>query len=136
MLSLPGPGNISQGTQPPADTIPESAVLKHKEQVQTGGVEKVASTLSSLAEQATGSALVSLLLYKPQIKAKPKQWVGSGLPPIPKATYDRILRWKIVDFTELRPADPLEQLGRLEPDTQRYIMLPGWEVTKGQEEAC
>ena len=60
-----------------------------------------------------------------------KTWIGTGLPPIPKALYEKILRWEYVDFAELCPRDPLDTAGS-DPDPQRYIMLPGLEVARAK----
>ena len=59
-------------------------------------------------------------------------WIGDGLPAIPKRVYDRMINWEFVDLAELKPAGVLESL-HLEPDPQRYIILPGLEVARARK---
>ena len=54
-------------------------------------------------------------------------FLGEGLGSIARKTYDRIMKWEYVDFRELCPKNPLEQVTQ-QSDTQKLVVVPGFEV--------
>ena len=134
IVPLPYP-TVTLGTLPDPDSIPKDAIREtSRQENQPASLTNVAPIIGGLSGVGLASvSLVSLLL--PQAASErgqqAKTWIGTGLPPIPKALYEKILRWEYVDFAELCPRDPLDTAG-LDPDPQRYIMLPGLEVARAK----
>ena len=56
-------------------------------------------------------------------------WIGESLPAIPQRLLEKLQRWEFADLAELRPLGANEALNP-EPDPQRYIILPGLEVSR------
>ena len=61
-----------------------------------------------------------------------KVWLGEGLGSQSKWTYDKMLRWEFVDLGEFRPK-PLMDKVEMEGDTEKLVVLPGFEVTQARK---
>ena len=81
------------------------------------------------------SSLMALLTSREALDAPSKAskvWLGEGLGSISKRTYDRMIRWEFVDMGDLRQSTAVEKMS-LEADTQRLVVLPGFEVSQARQ---
>ena len=104
--------------------------------------KSVLSLLASTKEKEEGadvvpmvqraSTLLSLLASKEGLEAPisgSRIWLGDGLGPISRKSYDKILRGEFVDLGEFRQRSPLERVSA-EGDTHKLVVLPGFEVSQ------
>ena len=61
-----------------------------------------------------------------------KIWLGEDLGSISKRTYDWMMKWEFIDMGELRLRTAVEKT-MLEPDTQKVVVLPGFEVAQAKQ---
>ena len=116
--------------------IPAKANLPHLPATANApavpGVLATSSTLATSLLSDSASALLDLLLPKQGPSTREtKVWIGDGLPAIPKKVYNIIASWEFDDLSELKPAGTLDAINP-DPDPQKYIVLPGLEITQAR----
>ena len=117
-------------------TLPGGSVLAGLPQSDGGGGSSREEGERSTAQLATqASSLMALLTSRAALDTPSKSskiWLGEGLGSIPKRTYDRMMKWEFIDMGELRLRTAVEKT-MLEPDTQRVVVLPGFEVAQAKQ---
>ena len=116
-------------------TLPEGSALAGLPQSESGeGSSREGETSTAqLATQA--SSLMALLTSRVALDTPSKSskiWLGEGLGSIPKRMYDRMMKWEFIDMGELRLRTAVEKT-MLEPDTQKVVVLPGFEVAQAKQ---
>ena len=56
-------------------------------------------------------------------------WLGEGLGTVSKRTYEKMMRWEFVDLGEFQPKALVEK-GSSEAETEKLVVLPGFEVER------
>lgn len=102
-------------------TFPSESQLREDGSVEASVAGKMASLMSLLVAQESGSL------------AKSSQvWLGEGLGTISKKLYDRMLKWEFIDLNELKLKSGGDtQSGVDEPE--KVVILPGFEVSKSRK---
>ena len=120
---------VSLGTVPAVDALKDVPLIDNPTSIKDGEksdsatmAEQVSTIMSLLSVQATGSASAS---------KGSKVWLGAGLGTVSKKLYDKMLRWEFIDLSELRVWSHSEKVV-LEEETQRVVVLPGFEVTQAK----
>ena len=81
---------------------------------------------SSLMALLTSLAALDMLLKSSKI------WLGEGLGSTPTRTYNQMMKWEFIDMRELQLRTSVEKT-MLEPDTQKVVVLPGFEVAQAKQ---
>lgn len=121
---------MSLGTIPGKEALHGVPVLKCS---GGDGEEVVESPEAIIAKQA--SSLMSMLSVQAECglhKKCGKVWLGEGLGSVSKRIYERMMRWEFVDLGELRTRS-LQDKVTVEGDTQKLVVLPGFEVTQPRQ---
>lgn len=116
-------------------TLPSELALAGVPRVETGAVGGARAEETARTHIAAQTAsLMALLQTRSDTLLPAKQakvWLGAGLGSVPKKTHEKMMRWEFIDLGELRPKNPLERL--VESDTQKLIVLPGFEVSQARQ---
>ena len=123
--------SVSLGTLPG-----ERSALAGLPQSDGGGGSSREEGERSAAQLATqSSSLMALLTSRAALDTPSKSskiWLGEGLGSIPKRTYDHMMKWEFIDMGKLRLRKAVEKT-MLEPDTQKVVVLPGFEVAQPKQ---